>query len=187
MIEEWKLARDTWPNYTPTGNVPEVNVETYQIFNRTLNDATNRARLYGTVNFVGADNNLFIFTFTGSLQEARDDLLYLEGYWGNNFIIQGAWWFDGEPASACADPQNARAGKALHAGMSYTYDAQDPPMITGVSGTPTEPLNANLYQFMPPINTYDENGDLISSIPPTSNADLRDINLIAGQTPRMFT
>ena len=55
-----------------------------------------------------------------------------------------------------------------------------------VTGTPIYPIPAQAWRIMPPVNVYDENGDLVSSTPATSNADLRDINLLAGQAPRRF-
>ena len=186
LIDEWKLARDTWPDYFPTGNVPPVDDESYRIFSETLNDAENRSRLYNPVVDGSVTYKMFIMTFNDDLQTVEADLLYLDSYWGNNFIVQGAWWFDGEPASAWEDPDHVWAGTALQIGMQYDYNTDEPPLITGIAGTPKEPLRNNLFLFMPDIVVYDENGDVVSVTPPTSNADLRDINLLLGQTPRNF-
>lgn len=55
-------------------------------------------------------------------------------------------------------------------GTQYTYD--DDGIITGVTGTPVYPIHAQAYRFI--------------SDAATSNADLKDINLLQGQSPRIF-
>ena len=47
-------------------------------------------------------------------------------------------------------------------------------------------LDDEAYQIMPDIVTYDDYGNETSRTPATSNDDLRDINLIAGQHVRLF-
>jgi hypothetical protein len=102
-------------------------------------------------------------------EEAIDAMDYLYANWaGNQINILGAWDED----------------TGLQMGVTYTYDAEGD--ITGTTGTPYYPIPIKAYLVMPPVIVYDENGDEVSNTPATSNADLRDINLIAGQHPRDF-
>jgi hypothetical protein len=59
----------------------------------------------------------------------------------------------------------------IQGGMQPPLIENDPP-----TGTPFYPIPNNAYLFMPDLD----------GIPPTSNADLRDINLLFGQHPRDF-
>jgi hypothetical protein len=90
---------------------------------------------------------------------AIEQMDYLEATWpGNQIEIEGAWNWNG-----------------LQMGLSYTYDPETGD-VTGVEGTPYYPLNSTTYTLMPDIE----------GVPASSNADLRDINLVAGQSPRIF-
>ena len=72
----------------------------------------------------------------------------------------------------------------LQQGLQYIQDEDGNDIA--IYGDPTYPLDDNAYQVMPDIVTYDEDGNETSRTPATSNDDLRDINLIAGQHPRLF-
>lgn len=90
-----------------------------------------------------------------------DDLVANEP---NRVRIGGAWHFDGRQV-----------------GTQFTRDADG--NITGVTGTPTYPLHTRLLEFMPDIVTWDEDGNEISRVRPTS---LTDVNLLQGQKERRF-
>jgi hypothetical protein len=122
---------------------------------------------------VNGQNPFTLFTMNFlTAQEATDSMDYLDATWpGQQIEIEGAW--------------DETTG--LQLGLTYTYDNQDPPEIDGIAGTPVYPIPVDAYTLMPPVIVYDENGDVVSSTPATSNADLRDINLVYGQTPRIFT
>ena len=47
-------------------------------------------------------------------------------------------------------------------------------------------LHPQAWRLMPDVVTYDSEGNVTSTIPASSNADLRDINLLMGQSPRQF-
>lgn len=47
-------------------------------------------------------------------------------------------------------------------------------------------LHPDAWRLMPDVVTYDSEGNVTSTIPASSNADLRDINLLMGQSPRDF-
>jgi len=107
-------------------------------------------------------------------QEAIDAVEWLDSEWpGKQYETQGMW----DRASG------------LQMGQSYDYgpDPEDPLDPPNIVGAPAYPLLSDTYEVMPPVNSYDDNGDLVSSTPATSNADLRDINLLSGQVPRRFT
>ena len=101
---------------------------------------------------------------------AIDDIDYLNGVWPRPQIEPYGMWYH---------------ENGLQAGMSYTYD--DEGNIIGVEGTPVYPIPSDCYLVMPDVVVYDENGNEISRTPASSNADLRDINLIQGQAERDFT
>jgi hypothetical protein len=97
--------------------------------------------------------------------EAINAMDHLIADWpGKQIDVLGAW--------------SAETG--LQMGLSYDEEAN-------IIGTPVYPIPADAYLVMPPIVVYDENGDEVSSTPPTSNADLRDINILSGQALRIFT
>jgi len=82
---------------------------------------------------------------------------------GDNFEILGVWTMTGMQFGTSIDEEDA------------------------LVGTPTYPIPADAYLCMPDVVTYDEDGNEVSRIPATSNADLRDINFLAGhETPRQF-
>jgi len=54
------------------------------------------------------------------------------------------------------------------------------------SGDITVASGAAIQIWVSPLLGDDENGDEVSRTPPSSNADLRDINLLSGQSPRRF-
>jgi hypothetical protein len=112
---------------------------------------------------------LFNMNFVDEAQ-AIESMDYLDATWpGNQIEIEGAWSWD----------------TGLQMGQSFTYDVDG--NLTGVTGTPVYPLSTTAYQLMPDLIEYDDEGNVISTTPATSNLDLRDINLVAGQSPRLFS
>jgi hypothetical protein len=69
-------------------------------------------------------------------------------------------------------------------GVSWV-DPEDPSQ--GTTGDPVYPIPDDAYELMPDRVTYDEDGNETSRTPATSNDDLRDVNILAGQAPRDFT
>ena len=109
---------------------------------------------------------LFSLNFADE-ETAVSDVTYLDETWPKPQIVpEGMWYYSG-----------------LQAGTYYVEDEEG--NVT-LEGTPTFPVNPNLYQSMPDTIVYDEDGNVVQTIPATSNADLRDVNLIQGQAPRMF-
>ena len=74
-------------------------------------------------------------------------------------------------------------GKQIEVQGVWHFDGRQ---VTGIDELPRYPIPSDAYQLMPPVIVYDENGDIVSETPPASNADLRDINLLSGQSPRDF-
>lgn len=102
---------------------------------------------------------------TARVQKAINDLTTK---WPGHFIVVGAWWLDGRQA-----------------GTQFTYDEDG--NVTVVTGTPAYPIPANAWRIMPDQYTYNPDGTVATTVPATSNAQLRDINLLSGQSPRRFT
>lgn len=105
------------------------------------------------------------------LKEPKDLLLklqieldYLETTYSTQFIIGGAWFFDGRQI-----------------GTQFVHDEDN--NIIGVSGTPTYLLHPELINFMPDIITYDIDGNETSRTRPTK---VSDVNLLQGQKERHF-
>ncbi len=136
----------------------------YEIFLNAKGDNAVVERLFKPVNNQG--EILKLFSYNTPNRDFRDDIDYLEDTWGLDIRAVGAWWFD----------------NGLQGGMRPAADPADPP-----EGTPIWPIPNNLYLFMPDYVEYDQDGNEISRTPATSNDDLRDINLLYGQTPRDFT
>lgn len=92
--------------------------------------------------------------------------------------------------SIYVDRTDAQAAQDAITYLTDTYPTQI--IVLGVwreDGTQVNayPINANAWRVMPDVVEYDENGDVLSTTPATSNADLRDINLLFGQQPRDFS
>ena len=81
---------------------------------------------------------------------------------GDNFEILGVWTMTGMQFGTSIDEEDT------------------------LVGTPTYPIPADAYLVMPDIVQHDMDGNEVSRIPATSNADLRDLNLLSGQAPRQF-
>lgn len=98
-------------------------------------------------------------------QKAQDAISYLETNYPGNFVVVGAWKWDG-----------------LQVGQQWELD-QDGNRTGGVTGTPTYPLHPRLIDFMPDVWDYTdpENPALVPA------TDLADVRLVQGQAPRRFT
>lgn len=121
----------------------------------------------------GKTYHLFSLYLSGSARVAQA-LDYITEKWPGHIIALGVWWMDGRQA-----------------GTEFTYSDPDPEtgevVVTGVTGTPVYPIPAAAWRIMPDTVTYDAEGVELNRTPATSNADLRDINLLSGQAPRQFT
>jgi hypothetical protein len=169
VIDEYvnrKQIEDAGGTYTYPDDGP-MDDESYRIFNESKSDTAVVERLFEPVENGG--NTYKLFSYNTDNKDFRNDIDYLEATWGNDVQCQGSWWFD----------------NGLQGGMRYDDDDQSPTFGQPI-GNPIYPIPNNLFLFMPDIVEYDENGDEISRTPPTSNADLRDINLLVGQVPRDF-
>ena len=140
---------------------------TYKILTR-MHDIDTVQGMFKTTTAGGKTYTLFSLypAGTAKAQETIDDMT---AKWPAHFIVVGAWHFDGRQA-----------------GTQWELDELGEP-TGGVTGTPTYPIPNTAYRLMPDTVTYDENGDELTRVPASSNADLRDINLWSGQTPRRFT
>ena len=106
---------------------------------------------------------------------AQDAIDHLTETWPAHFIVLGAWWMDGRQVGTQWE-------------VDENPDSETFGERTGnTTGDPLYPIPAAAWRVMPDVVTYDENGDETSRVVATSNADLRDINLLAGQAPRRFS
>lgn len=88
-------------------------------------------------------------------------------------------YIDGDDAQA--------AQRAIN---ELTEDYPNDIIVIGVwreNGTRVGALHAQAWRLMPDVVEYDSEGNVINTIPASSNADLRDINLLLGQAPRDFS
>jgi len=111
----------------------------------------------------GKKYKLFSMVIRGNTVPAKAAIDYITAEWPTHIIMIGAWHRDGRQA-----------------GTQWNEDHTD------VTGTPVYPVHAQAWRVMPDVVTYDDEGVELSRTPATSNADLRDINLLAGQEPRIF-
>ena len=158
-----RLAEQEGDTYT--GPMDE---ETYKIMS-LMQSSDNRQRLYKSPTIASKTYHLFSLDITGNLAAAKDAIDLVTDRWPDHIIMIGAWWFD----------------TGLQAGTSYTYDEEGE--VTGITGTPAYPIHSAAWRLMPDVITYNADGTVDTVTPATSNADLRDINLVAGQAPRIFT
>lgn len=99
--------------------------------------------------------------------------------WPGHVIVVGAFDYD----------------TGLQGGLRYVLDGEGKP-TEEVTGTIAYPILAQAYKLMPDRITYGSiervdgqltRPEILSSIPASSNADLRDINLQIGQAPRIYS
>ncbi len=104
-----------------------------------------------------------------TVEQAIDDIDYLDATWPPpQAAPYGLWHYDGRQ-------------------VGTEWEIVDDEPTGETTGTPVYPIPSDCYLIMPDVVVYDENGDEVSRTPATSNADLRDINIIAGQAPRRFS
>jgi len=161
-LDEFKAYRADEENYSGP-----MDALTYKVLTK-MADTDTVQRLFKTVTAGGKTYTLFSLYLVGSakVQDAIDEMT---AKWPTHFIVVGAWHFDGRQV-----------------GTQWELDEEGEP-TGGVTGTPVYPIPATAYRIMPDTVTYDENGDELTRVPASSNADLRDINLWSGQTHRRFT
>ena len=165
-----------------------------------MQDETNRRRLFSKPTLAGTVYNLWSIDFEDDptvLQEVEDEILYLQGEYPNQISVLGAWKADGAMVGCqlvlTEVPNPDYVGEPFMIPNpdfnddpeSPDYDPRTeirnplwvPETITERSqtGTPRYPLPNFLWQFLPA-----EDGA-------TSNADLRDVNLLFGQAKRVFS
>ena len=121
----------------------------------------------------GSGNNAFVVYGLNfdTLEQAESDILFLEDAWPKPQVVTyGAW--------------DTETG--LQVGTKYELDDDGEPTDV-ITGTPTYPIPSDCYKIMPDLVVFGEDGEEISRTPASSNADLRDINLISGASPRIFS
>jgi len=153
------------------------------------------------------------FNFTGKmiLKKVKDELDQLALDYPNHIKIVGAWHWDGRQVGTDFVIEDVTRDVDIN-DPNVTPDMIDDPRndewntfpqiidpafvwpqitvqqtsseITGTSGTPTYPTHSRIKQFIPDDVTFDSNGNETSRTRPTVP---RDINLLAGQSPRRFT
>jgi len=154
-----------------TGNMDDT---TYAILSK-MADLDVVQRMFPTYTAQGKTYHLFSLYLVGS-QKVGDALDHLEAEWPGHFVVAGVWWTDGRQVGT----------QFVYEDIVDEYDNVIGQEVVGITGTPLYPVHSKTYKFMPDIVTYDEAGDEVSRIVAQSNADLRDINLWSGQTPRLF-
>ena len=89
--------------------------------------------------------------------------------------------------SAYVPSENASAAQDAVDYMTSTYP--DDFIKLGVwrwNGQRIGSMHAQAWRLMPDRVEYDSEGNVVNTIPASSNADLRDIALVYGQSPREF-
>lgn len=140
----------------------------YRILSKMAN-MENRQRLFKGATLAGKTVQIFSLAFTENLGAVNTALTELEEDYPGHIGIVGAWWWDGRQV-----------------GTEWELDGNGD-RTGNVTGTPAKPIPNWAYQLMPDLVTYDGNGDEVSRTPASSNADLKDVNLLLGQAPRRFS
>jgi hypothetical protein len=157
MISLWAVVDDTIEN--DFGNTdPNAPTPTYDILNTSV-DIQVVQPMYDTKTGLTSPLHLFNMNFATEA-DANNAVAFLLATWPLEEIeVQGAWYID----------------TGIQMGQEGVYDVEG--VLTGLTGTPAYPIPLDAYELMPPLD----------GVPATSNADLRDINVIFGQAPRIFT
>lgn len=168
-----------------------------------MQDETSRRRLFTKPTLQGTVYNLWSIDFDdkGSiLQEVRDEIDFLIAQYPNQIAVLGAWKDDGAMVGCqlvVTDvPNPAYTGEPfMIPNPDFNNDPEDPAydprteirnplwvpetiVERSQTGTPTYPLPTFLWRFLP--------DPLPDGSSPASNADLVDINLLLGQSKRVF-
>jgi hypothetical protein len=154
-----------------------------------MSDTDGVQKLFSTPTIGGKVYSIFSLYFNVDRDErAKDFIDYMTSEWPTHFIVIGAWWVhDGRQVGT----QFAIGGgeqlltEIPTSAKPDTY-VEDTPNWYVTTGTPTYPIPTQAYRLMPDTVTYDVDGNETSRTPASSNADLKDINLISGQWPRRF-
>jgi hypothetical protein len=134
-----------------------------RLFKYMQDDALRRS-MYASATLQGTTYNLWSIDFDTSkstLQSIQDEIDGLIAQYPNQIAIVGAWLMDGRQA-----------------GTQWADEER-----TATTGTPVYPIPNWLWRFMPQL--LDGDGNPLPT-QPSSNADLQDVNLLFGQTPRIF-
>ena len=167
-LTEFRNRRTQGDSYTGP-----MDDETYRILDK-MSDQEVVKGMFKSPTIGGKTYNLFSVYLEGTAKAARA-IEKLTTDWPTHFFVIGAWWMDGR--------QIGTEWEIDEDELSETYGQR-----TGnVTGTPVYPIPAAAWRIMPDVVTYDSEGNEASRIPATSNADLRDINVLQGQQPRRFT
>jgi hypothetical protein len=113
--------------------------------------------------------HMFSLYLNGS-QQVKSELDWLAVEYPNHIIVGGAWYVS--------------SGRQV--GTGPIFDEETGEQI-GYDDVPTYPLHPQLYKLMPDVVEYDDQMNEVSRTPATSNADLKDRVLLAGQSPRDFS
>lgn len=151
-------AVDAYKDY-PSGPMDEA---THTVLSK-MHDARVVQAMFPTVNAGGKTYKMFSI-YLNSSEKAKDAIDGLIDNWSSHFFVVGAWWMDGGQV-----------------GTQWTDETR-----TEVTGEPLYPIHLQAYKFMRDEHTYDGDGNITSTTPPTSNADLRDVNVLTYQSFRRF-
>lgn len=193
-ITEFKAKRSQGDDYTGT-----MDDETFRIL-QLMSDTDVVQGMFNSPTFGEKTYSLFSLYIPGT-SEVKNALDYLEEKWPGHIVVIGAWWFDGRQAGMTFvygeveqdvigeitpgeyDPET---GEEITPPVQGIIGTEMVMQITGVEGDPLYPIHTQAYKLMPDTVTYDGGGVEIGRVPASSNSDLRDINLLAGQSPRSF-
>lgn len=175
FLDEYRAMNQALTAEPPEIYTGPMDMRTYEIVRDTVQDPSGAVeRQYNSVT-EGPEQPYKMFSmWQEGEQQVKQDIDYLLALTWTTLRALGSWWNDtgiqgGMQPAVIVDPDNPP-------------DPPDPP-----TGTPFYPIPNNAYLFMPDVVVYDEDGNEVSRTPATSNADLRDINLLQGQVPRDFT
>lgn len=161
-LNEYKDRRDNPETYS--GPMTE---KTFKILDH-MADGDQVQKMFKTPSIGGKVYNSFSLYLEGNAKVA-EAVTDLTTEWPSHFIVVGAWHMDGRQV-----------------GTQWELDI-DGNRTGNVTGDPLYPVHTQAWRIMPDVVVYDENGDEVSRTPASSNADLRDINVLQGQELRRFT
>lgn len=182
-VDEFKARRADEEGYSGP-----MDDDTYKLMRRMQSQAV-RERMFAKPTIGGKTYTSFNITLSGNLVRAKEHLDDLEAKWPSHFIVLGAFWFDTGlqvGVSYVLDSEGVRiVTNTIQVGTRDVYvEGSNPPEfitepvfedVYETTGTPVYPIPAQAWKLMPP------------EVGATDNAGLKDLNLIMGQAPRIYS
>jgi hypothetical protein len=160
---------------------------------------SNREKSYKPVGIGEMTHTLYAIRVKGDVDSITEAVNAITAKYTDHVKVAGAWWaatgiqFGMVQEYSMQDvtyPETTESEEMVDGVLTIvetTVEITEPMLLpSGITGTPIYPIRSDTWKLMPDVITVDPNTEAVTTTAATSNADLRDVNLAAGQAPRMF-